>query len=320
MSQNPSLDAALAAAAKGWRIFPVGPGSKVPMIKAWEQQATDRPEQIRSWWRGFAMNIGIAAGPSRLVVVDLDDGGGHPPPERHAGARHGLDVLRMLAASAGADIPTDTYTVSTPSGGLHLYFRAPEIELRCTSGTLGWKIDTRAGGGYVVGAGSMRRDGQYRVACDLPVAELPDWLRRALAPPSRPRLALPRRHVRTEHADAYLHAILARETGGVAAATTGTRHDTLLRSARTLGRLVGGGELGEEYARQILFDAASRHIGVDDCTEQEVHRTIADGLAFGQRLPRSIRRRHSGRTPAPGPEQPSPGPPARLRTRPPALP
>ncbi|WP_083460430.1 bifunctional DNA primase/polymerase [Jiangella muralis] len=319
MSQNPSLAAALAAAAKGWRIFPVGPGSKVPMIKAWEQQATDRPEQIRSWWRGYAMNIGIATGPSGLVVVDLDDGGGHLPPERHAGARHGLDVLGRLAASAGADIPTNTYTVSTP-GGLHLYFRAPEsIELRCTSGVLGWKIDTRAGGGYIVGAGSMRRDGQYRVVRDLPVAELPDWLRHALTPPPRPRLILPRRHVRAEHADAYLQSILARETGDVAAAVTGARHATLLRAARTLGRLVGGGELDEEYARQVLFDAASRHIGVDDCTEQEVHRTIADGLAYGERRPRTILRHHSVRAPA-GLEQPSPGRPARPRSSPPALP
>jgi hypothetical protein len=26
---------------------------------------------------------------------------------------------------------------------------------------LGWRIDTRARGGYVVGAGSIRRDGRY---------------------------------------------------------------------------------------------------------------------------------------------------------------
>jgi hypothetical protein len=169
-----------------------------------------------------------------------------------------------------------------------LYFRAPVgVELRCTAGTVGWRIDTRAHGGYVVGAGSTRPEGSYRVMRDRPVAELPSWLERALTPPPPPEPG-PAIELPAVSAGAYVRAIVAGETRGVADAQTGTRHHTLLRAARTLGRLVGGGELAEDDARRALLDAASRHISVDGCTAAEVHRTISDGLAYGQQLPRRI--------------------------------
>ncbi|MGH3701409.1 MAG: hypothetical protein ACRDRU_19120 [Pseudonocardiaceae bacterium] len=76
----------------------------------------------------------------------------------------------------------------------------------------------------------------------------------------------------------------------VATARTGTRHHTLLKAARTLGRLVGGGELAQDDARDVLRDAAAGHIGVDGCTAGEVARTLNDGIAYGKQLPRRIAR------------------------------
>ena len=85
-------------------------------------------------------------------------------------------MFARLAAEAGEPIPT-TYTVATPSGsGLHLYFRQPAQGplLRNTQGRLGWCIDTRGEGGFVVAAGSRRSDGRrYRVVTEAPVAPLP---------------------------------------------------------------------------------------------------------------------------------------------------
>jgi hypothetical protein len=75
--------------------------------------------QIGRWWR-LPYNIGIATGRSGLVVVDLDHGQGEPAPEQFSGARDGLDVLTRVAAAAGAPVPTDTFTVLTPTGGRHL--------------------------------------------------------------------------------------------------------------------------------------------------------------------------------------------------------
>ena len=75
----------------------------------------------------------------------------------------------------------------------------------------------------------------------------------------------------------------------IAAAQTGTRHNTLLRAALTLGNLVGSGELDEQTARGALVEAAAGHIGVDGCTEREVSQTITDGLAYGRGRPRILR-------------------------------
>lgn len=77
----------------------------------------------------------------------------------------------------------------TPSGGAHLYYRAPEgAELRNTCGRLGWRIDTRAHGGYVLAAGS-RLSGpagaRYEVLRDqapAPLRCLTETAREALLP------------------------------------------------------------------------------------------------------------------------------------------
>jgi hypothetical protein len=119
---------------------------------------------------------------------------------------------------------------------------------------------------------------------------LPAWLATALTPtpPSPPAepISLPR-----HRAGAYVQAILDSETRDLAAAQPGTRHTARLKAARALCRLVGGGELDENSARALLFDAASGHVGADT-TEREVMRDIDDGLAFGRQQPRTIRRAH----------------------------
>ncbi len=285
------------AAAAGYFVFPVLPRRKTPAIEDWEANATRDPAQITQWWTdNSGKNVGIATGPSGLVVIDLDQGHGDTAPSSFAGARNGADVLSRLAEAAGAPAPTDTFTVLTPAGGRHLYFRAPTgIELRNTQGRLGWKIDTRANGGCVVAAGSIGPNGSYRVAEPVaPVRELPGWLLDALtpAPPEhRPMTAsrAPRRPT-SGRALAYLHAIVAAEAALVASAAPGTRHTTLLRGALKLGSLIGGGALTEDDARAALLPAATEHLGRRecDCTVASINRTISDGLAHGQRQPRHL--------------------------------
>lgn len=289
MSDNPFLDAALAAADRGWRVFPVEPGGKSPALKRWLQLATTDHQRLRSWWRAAdRWNVGIATGESGLLVVDLDPAHGATAPNRFMGAQHGSDVLAMLAADAGAAAPTDTYTVATPSGGRHLYFRAPGGGAhRSTIGTLGWRIDTRGRGGAIVGAGSRSAAGPYELVLDRPVAEPPEWLVRAPTPAPMPLPAAPLR-LSAGRASRYVEAVVATVTAEVKEAQVGFRHDILLNAARSLGRLVGGGVLDVSSARQVLFQSAAAHIGVEGWTARESVRTIDDGLAFGMRLPRRI--------------------------------
>ena len=76
-------------------------------------------------------NVGIACGPSGLVVLDLDlakpgqDRTRWPVQWRDHDVSSGADVLAVLAEQVGQSVP-ETYVVATPSGGRHLYFAAPE--------------------------------------------------------------------------------------------------------------------------------------------------------------------------------------------------
>lgn len=281
--------AALTAAEAGHYMFPVGPRSKLPAVRNWEQAATRDPERIRAIWARHPYNLGLAVGRAGLVVIDLDERDGAVAPPHWAGARGGRDVLARLAADAGQPFPGDTYTVKSPSGW-HLYFQAPTgVRLRNTAGEhgngIGWNIDTRSGGGYVLGAGSVRDQGYYRVVNRAPIAPLPAWLTAALTPPPPPRPVTP---VAMARAEAYVRAAIAAETARVSEAGTGYRHHTLLAAAIKLGTLVGAGALNENDAANALHTAAAGYIGVDHYTARQVERDINDGLTYGAANPRHL--------------------------------
>jgi len=155
---------------------------------------------------------------------------------------------------------------------------------------LGWCIDTRACGGYVVGAGSALTEGRYTVVNDADIAHLPAWLLTALTPPpaAAPNPAM---LVSVSRLDPYVRAAVSYECADLRAAQVGTRNVQLHKAARSLGELVGAGRLSEQDARAALWDAAAGHIGVCGCTRREVAQTINSGLRFGQDHPRHLRMR-----------------------------
>jgi Bifunctional DNA primase/polymerase, N-terminal len=174
------LGGALRAAARGWHVFPVGgrdePKAPRPGWRWAEQNTTDQP-RVRAWMRGGTA-YGIACGPSALVVIDLDVA------KPGTSGRGGQAAFAALCDRAGSPWPV-TYTVLTPSGGRHLYFRAdPQRKVINSAGRLGLGIDVRAAGGYVVGAGSVIPAGEYHVEGSvLALASLPPWLPGLLGPP-----------------------------------------------------------------------------------------------------------------------------------------
>ena len=151
---------------------------------------------------------------------------------------------------------------------------------------LGPHIDVRAGGGYVVGAGS-RIGGQAYTARNgsRALAPLPSWLGRLVAeapvalPVPAPRLPVADR----AQGRAYAMAALRAETSRVAAAVPGTRNDTLNRAAFSLGQLVAAGLLPPVPVITGLISAAM-YAGLP---EEEAVRTVRSGMTGGARKPRS---------------------------------
>jgi hypothetical protein len=286
---------ALHLAARGWHVFPITPGAKKPpVIDRWETRASTDPDQITRWWRQVPFSIGIATGPSGLVVVDLDTPKpGETAPDRWAalGIGSGAGVLRALARQHDTTV-TPTFAVTTPSGGWHLYYTAPTgAQLRNTQDALGWKIDTRAQGGYVVAPGSPVAPGGYELIDDREPAELPSWLHQALTPKPATALSAPAVAAAT-NPNGYASAAIRGEAHGVRTAPPGQHNAVLCRAAYALGQLIGAGILDHDTARAELTVAAEALISADcDCTPTEVARVIAAGLAAGARNPRRITHR-----------------------------
>jgi hypothetical protein len=301
--------AALTAAGRGWYVFPLTPRCKQPLRRFtdWERHASIDPRRVRAFWgSGQTFNVGIACGPSGLVVIDLDTPkpGEKPPPAwaDQPGINDGADVFAALCERHGQPFPSDTFTVTTRRGGMHLYFTAPPgVELRNTSGRhrtgLGWLIDTRAAGGYVVAPGSFvdlpDGAGPYEVAHDAPPAPLPLWVARLLIEarnPTPPLGAESPRPVGVGDLPAYVQAALKGEADRVTSAVTGGRNHALNKAAYNLGRLVGAGLLDADTAAEVLCNAASVHFGptTADVRPAEAQATIRSALAAGARRPRHV--------------------------------
>ncbi|MEE2036127.1 bifunctional DNA primase/polymerase [Nocardiopsis sp. CT-R113] len=292
------LPYALAAARRGWHVFPLRTRAKRPVrtFTDWERHATRDEGAITAYWGAHpAHNLAVACGPSGLVVVDLDtpkDGETPPPEWARPGIAAGADVLAALAEehADGDTAFLDTFTVTTRRGGTHLYYTAPSgAAYRNTSGRLGWLIDTRATGGYVVGPGSYVADavgrGPYTVANPADTAPLPGWLATLLEPARRRPVTSGQVHqalVSSPGMATYVTRALRGEVDRVLAAKEGTRNDTLNVAAFAVGTLVGAGMLPKHLAEDTLT-AAGVQIGLD---ESECEDTVRSGIQAGIRRPR----------------------------------
>lgn len=168
------LEAALAWAARGFRVFPLAAGTKDKPLVPFTEMATTDAGVITSWWRDPVMgierdyNIGVET--TGLNVVDID-------------VRNGKQGLQSFVDLVGG---FDTLTVMTPSGGYHCYYEGPDAANKVGNGKNGWPvgIDIRSHHGYVVGPGSITQEGQYRVLIDGRPEATPPPVLRLLTPPN----------------------------------------------------------------------------------------------------------------------------------------
>ncbi|MEU0036378.1 bifunctional DNA primase/polymerase [Streptomyces sp. NPDC006333] len=339
-----SLATASWCARRGWPVHPLAAGRKTPAANCPACRATrhtpaqcpclsaDRwchgfhaatldQRRISRWWGSRPdFGVGVACGPAGLVVIDIDAHQAQPPSRDRilpgipiaehvdlTGLANGFHTLGILAALRGQPSPADdetTLRVQTPSGGLHVWYRAPDNRRwQCSSGSsagraLAWQVDVRAHGGYIVAPGTITQHGTYTVLGDArEPSPLPGWLAQELertghlpaphipAPrPVPPRaqqavLAAGGGRGRTQR---LLTAVLSPvEACGEVSEGAGFS-DTLNRAAYTIGGFVAAGRVTESEAVRLLTDTA---IAARPGQERRIEQIIRSGLAAGMKHP-----------------------------------
>lgn len=234
-------------------------------------------------------NVGLRTG-NGLGVLDIDVGKG------------GYESICALVAEHGDLAPS--WSVTTGSGGLHIYFRIPE-NVRNSAGRIGKGVDFRGDGGFVVAAGSAHVSGgtyswvKGRSPADIPLVDIPEWLLEICR-------KKPVRHDRAGHSHdfdgtmsvdpsdgeekiieapaAWLMRAFENTLNEIANAPEGTRNNTLYMRAISMGRLIGGGALPFDEVREEMFQAALQS-GLE---EDEIASTLSNGLKFGASHPKRI--------------------------------
>ncbi|MEU1075231.1 bifunctional DNA primase/polymerase [Streptomyces sp. NPDC005878] len=292
--------------------------------------ATVDRARIERWWGPRPdLGVGVACGAAGLVVIDIDD---HPQPlpgrDRILpgiaihddvdlrGMSNGFHTLAVLAALRGEKSPADdtsTLRVRTPSGGLHVWYRAVRDGRRWHSSvgqgggcSLAWQVDVRAHGGYIVAPGTVTSAGRYTPleGAEEP-ALLPAWLadelertghlrkQRVPAPqplhrPNRARQAVIAAGGGREQATRVLAAALAEVADCAAVAEGAGFTDKLNRAAYTVGGLVAAGYLGQDAGERVLLEAAEY---ARPGQERRAAPIVRGGLAAGLRRPLELRSR-----------------------------
>jgi putative DNA primase/helicase len=226
---NAIFQAALRYAAKGLPVFPCSPKDKRPLTEHGFRDASTNRDTIKAQWgRWPDALIGVPTGDfSGIFALDVD--------VDHKEGENGLESLAALEEKH-SPLP-DTKRTRTPSGGVHYLFRYPEgVQPGSSAGKLGPGLDTRGSGGYVIFPPSRTPKGQYVFENpQTPLADLPDWLLRLVAPPPRqdtPKASSP---VQSSGDHPYVRAAVDGELEALAAARPGTRNDSLNRAAFALG-------------------------------------------------------------------------------------
>ncbi|MET8561056.1 bifunctional DNA primase/polymerase [Streptomyces flaveolus] len=339
-----SLATARWCARRGWPVHPLAPGRKTPAANCPACRAAPHPaaecaclplgrwchgfhaatldqRRIDQWWGAHPdFGVGVACGPANLVVIDIDAHAAQPPHRSRilpgiaigeqvdlSGLSNGFHTLAVLAALRDQASPADdetTLRVRTPSGGMHVWYRAGDYRRwQCSSGSsrgraLAWQVDVRAHGGYIVAPGTVTDKGTYTpIGSVREPAELPKWLAQELertghlpapnipaprpVPPRAQQAVLAAGGGRGAAARA-LEAILAPVWACAELAEGAGFSDALNRAAYTLGGLAAAGRVTLTEAERILTETAE---AVRPGQRRRAEQIIRSGLTAGSKRP-----------------------------------
>lgn len=259
--------------------FPIAQGGKRPLTEHGFKDASADPAVVANWRKQFpGANVGMPTGAvSGIDVLDLDVKDG----------RDGRKTLADLEAIHGAI--TNAPMVSTPSGGLHVYFQHRDGMRNAAERLPG--VDVRGDGGYVVTPPSTIGGKAYEWVHGLDPSLLapppwPEWLVKALekakpVPPVSAASRAPSGQIVVPGLTAYGRKALDGLFGELRSIPAGQRDDRRNKIAYSAGRLVAGGHLHESDALEALVMACADNGLLDDLGEREVRKRMEAGIAAG---------------------------------------
>jgi hypothetical protein len=272
------LDAALDYARRGWAVLLVGQDKK-PLTAHGVHDATKDERVIEGLWTSWPNAlIGIATGlSSGVVVLDID--------VRPSGS--GFDSLDRLGISILPGAPT----ARTPSGGMHIFFEAPDYAVKNSASKIGPHLDVRGDGGYIiVPPGPGRSWDPIKNLDTTPLPPMPNWVVEHRA--SQPAPKKPRPSNTAGRLSAYGEAALDNAVRRIISAGSGEQEVTLNTEVYCIGTLVGGGEIPESLGLDAMQWAARKMTSFDayrpwraTALETKVRKAFDDGMTNPKAAP-----------------------------------
>lgn len=158
-------DLALPLAARGIPVIPVQPLAKETYLSGGPERGTVDPQKIAFWNAECPdYNVGSLGTLDGVTIFDCDEPG----------------LIERIQKETGQKFPR-TFAVKALNGGGHLYFKQTDASRRVANKAGEGVFELRGNNLYVVGPGSKARNdagtvGEYRIVCDAPIADFPEWL------------------------------------------------------------------------------------------------------------------------------------------------
>lgn len=173
LTREERIDIAQKLLDRKWRLITLNIAIKTPTTSEWQKRKY--PPTAKAFG---VLNCGVLTDDEFFVLdVDVKDGA----PNGHASIAMLEDAFSRLP---------DTLKVSTPSGGMHYYFKHPkDKKIGCKKLSFNGHFlgcETKGLGGYVVCPPSALDNGSYEfLDCgwDEPIADAPAWLLELASPP-----------------------------------------------------------------------------------------------------------------------------------------
>lgn len=275
------LDAALAYVRRAWAVLPIAP-NKTPLTAHGVRDAATDEATVGSWWKPWPNAlIGVATGRvSGVVALDID-------------LRPDGDGFASLA-DLGIPMPLGP-TACTPSGGVHIFFQAPEYGVKNSASKIGPHLDVRGDGGYIIVPPGPGRVWDASANLEtMPLPPMPEWMvtTKSVTQVPQPAMQAGMQRRTSGELTTYGEAALDNAVRRIISAGAGEQEVKLNNEVYCIGTLAGGGEIPQDLGLNAMLLAARNLPSLDhhrpwrtDELEQKVRRAFNDGMAHPKAAP-----------------------------------